>query len=212
MSGQTAVQSSLEALDLLKKKAATCQQCPLHIGRTHSVFSDGNPEADIMIIGEGPGQHEDETGLPFVGRSGQLLTQLIQSAGLSRQQDVYICNIVKCRPPNNRAPLPEEMATCSGYLHQQIGLVNPKLVLLAGATAVKGILKTKQGITKIRGRWYTSPIAPNAVVMPIFHPSYLLRNPTLKPGSPKALMVEDLQQVKQAYTELPCLPQALPLP
>lgn len=205
---ETKVLNSAEALAELKQDVAACCQCALHEGRTNSVFSDGNPQADIMIIGEGPGQKEDETGLPFVGRSGQLLTRMIEEAGLSRQDDVYICNIVKCRPPNNRAPLPAEMATCLGYLHQQIQSVQPKLILLAGATAVKGILKKRQGITKIRGGWYTCDIAPGAVVMPLFHPSYLLRNPKDEPGKPKDLMRSDLMEVVRAYKALPQLPNA----
>lgn len=202
------VSEQIELLNDLEKRVAACTACALHTGRTLSVFSDGNPFADVMIIGEGPGQKEDETGLPFVGRSGQLLTKLIESVGFSRQNDVYICNIVKCRPPHNRAPLKSEMATCEGYLHQQIRWVQPQLILLAGATAAKGVLGLNQPISQIRGQWFTHEMAPNALLMPLFHPSYLLRNPTLKPGSPKALMMQDLEMVWDAYKRLPQMPKA----
>jgi len=165
-----------------------------------------------MVIGEGPGQQEDEQGLPFVGRSGQLLTQILASMGFHRASqvgakaaNVYIANIVKCRPPQNRAPVADEMAACKPYLEQQIQLIQPALILLAGATAVKGILAPETGahtvgITKIRGQWFPTPYTGRdgqpIPAMPIFHPAYLLRNPVKAPGSPKALMWEDIQAVR----------------
>lgn len=187
-------------LQALAREAAVCLKCVLGNTRTHSVFSDGNPNAKIMLIGEGPGQQEDETGIPFVGRAGQLLTQILASVGIDRKQDIYICNVVKCRPPQNRKPEPSEMDACFPYLLGQIQTVQPKIILLAGATAVQDILKTKQGITKIRGQWFDTPYGAKA--MPIFHPSYLLRNPSKQPGSPKALMWQDMKAVKQELDRL----------
>lgn len=199
------------ALHQLAQQVASCTLCQLCQTRTQTVFSDGNPHAKLMVIGEGPGQNEDETGIPFVGRAGQLLTQIIQSVGLSRTNDTYICNIVKCRPPKNRAPEPNEMAACHPYLMEQIHLIQPAIVLLAGATAVKGILDVKMGITKMRGQWFELPperfglsyTGQPIQAMPIFHPSYLLRNPQKTPGSPKALMWDDIRLVKTTWDALP---------
>ncbi|MBE9055273.1 uracil-DNA glycosylase family protein [Sphaerospermopsis sp. LEGE 08334] len=176
-----------------------CHRCELGENRTHAVVGRGNPQAKIMIIGEGPGQNEDETGLPFVGKSGQLLDKILASVNLSTEHDIYICNIVKCRPPENRVPTPEEMAACKPYLLEQIRLVDPKIILLTGATAVKGITGNKQGITKIRGQWLDWE---GRLCMPIFHPSYLLRNPSREKGSPKWLMWQDIQAVKAKYDEV----------
>jgi DNA polymerase len=176
-----------------------CFRCDLGQTRTHAVVGRGNPTASIMIIGEGPGQNEDETGLPFVGKAGQLLDKILASVHLDTEQDVYICNIVKCRPPNNRAPTPEEMDACKPYLLEQIRLVNPKIILLTGATAVKGILGDKRGITKIRGQWIPWQ---GYWCMPIFHPAYLLRNPSKDVGSPKWLMWQDIRAVQQKMEQL----------
>lgn len=183
------------SLEALSQAAAECLRCPLGATRIRSVFADGNPHAQIMLIGEGPGQQEDESGIPFVGRAGQLLTQILSSVGIDRQKDIYICNTVKCRPPQNRKPEATEMEACFPYLGGQIQNVQPKIILLAGATAVQSILKTKEGITKIRGRWFETPYGAKA--MPIFHPSYLLRNPSKAPGSPKWLMWQDIQTVRK---------------
>lgn len=198
-------------LGQLRQQVAGCTQCKLCETRIQTVFSDGNPHARLMIIGEGPGQNEDETGIPFVGRAGKLLTQIIESVGLERQRDTYIANIVKCRPPKNRAPEADESASCVPYLHQQIRLVQPAMILLAGATAVRGILNNKTGITKLRGQWFNCPEATFGTsylgepiqAMPIFHPSYLLRNPQKTPGSPKALMWDDIRAVKARLDSLP---------
>ncbi len=192
--------AGIASLETLARMAAVCTQCALGSTRIQSVFSDGNPNASIMLIGEGPGQQEDETGVPFVGRAGQLLTQILASVGIDRKQDVYICNTVKCRPPQNRKPLPAEMEACFPYLEGQIQAMQPKIILLAGATAVEDILKIKQGITKIRGQWFETRFGIKA--MPIFHPSYLLRNPSKQPGSPKALMWQDIKAVRQELDRL----------
>lgn len=194
------IPAATQSLAGLAQAAATCTLCPLGSTRIQSVFSDGSPQARIMVIGEGPGQQEDETGVPFVGRAGQLLTQILAWGGIDRQKDTYICNTVKCRPPQNRKPKPAETEACFPYLAGQIEIIQPKILLLAGATAVQDILKTKQGITKIRGQWFESPYGGK--VMPIFHPSYLLRNPSKAEGSPKWLMWKDMQTVRQAAEAL----------
>lgn len=175
-----------------------CHRCELGNHRTHAVVGEGNLQATIMIVGEGPGQTEDETGRPFVGRSGQLLDKILESVGLTREKDVFIGNIVKCRPPNNRVPNPAEIEACKPYLLEQIRLIDPKIILLTGATAVKGLIGDKRGITKIRGQWIEWE---GRLCMPIFHPSYLLRNPSREQGSPKWLMWQDIQTVKAKYDE-----------
>lgn len=188
-----------ESLAQLARHCGVCQRCELHLGRTHAVVQRGNPEAGLMIIGEGPGQNEDEEGLPFVGKSGQLLDKILQSVKFDPQTDVYVSNVVKCRPPGNRTPTPVEMAACQSYLLEQIRLTDPKIILLTGATAVRAILQDKRGITKIRGQWFEWQ---NRLTMPIFHPAYLLRNPSREPGKPKWLMWQDIQAVRAKYDEL----------
>ncbi|MDB9524438.1 uracil-DNA glycosylase [Oscillatoria sp. CS-180] len=188
-----------ENLETLATHCNGCQRCDLAAGRTNVVVSRGNPKAHIMIVGEGPGQQEDEQGLPFVGRSGQLLEKILAAVRLDTEQDVYICNVVKCRPPNNRTPSAEETAACKGYLLEQIRLVNPKIILLTGATAMKGLTGEKRGITKIRGQWIEWE---DRWCMPIFHPAYLLRNPSREKGSPKWLMWQDIQAVKARLDEI----------
>lgn len=185
-------------LDELKAEASTCQKCPLAATRINVVVERGNREAIIMVIGEGPGQNEDEQGLPFVGRAGQLLDKILESVQLDREKDVYVANIVKCRPPNNRVPTDDEVAACKPYLLEQIRLIDPKIILLTGATAVKAITGDKRGITKIRGEWSQWE---GRWVMPILHPAYLLRNPSRKEGSPKWLMWQDIQVIKAKYLE-----------
>jgi uracil-DNA glycosylase len=186
-------------LEAIGEHCSRCYRCDLGQTRTHAVVSRGNPQAQIMIVGEGPGQQEDEQGLPFVGKSGQLLEKILEAVRLDSTQDVYICNIVKCRPPENRVPTTDEMAACKGYLMEQIRMVDPKIILLTGATAVKGITGIKQGITKIRGQWIEWE---GRLCMPIFHPAYLLRNPSREKGSPKWLMWQDIQTVRAKLDEL----------
>jgi uracil-DNA glycosylase len=175
-----------------------CQRCGLGTTRTHAVIGRGNPQADIMIVGEGPGQNEDETGIPFVGKAGQLLDKILESVRLT-EEDVFICNIVKCRPPGNRTPAVEEMDACRPYLMEQIRLVDPKIILLTGASAVRGITGDKRGITKIRGEWMEWD---DRLCMPIFHPAYLLRNQSREKGSPKWLMWQDIQAVRTKLNEI----------
>lgn len=163
-------------LEVVGQEAKSCERCPLHKGRRNVVYGTGPVDADIMIVGEGPGAEEDVQGIPFVGKAGQLLDRMLGAMGYDRTQ-VYIGNVVKCRPPENRTPVPEEMEACMPYLREQIELVRPKVILAMGTTAVRGLLGIG-GITRIRGRWklYQAEIP----VMPTFHPAYLLRNEAAK--------------------------------
>jgi len=189
--------SKIDKLNELKNLCESCFDCDLGKTRTKAVFSDGNIDAKIMLIGEAPGKNEDETGLPFVGRAGKLLDQLLLSQNLTREKDVYICNTVKCRPPENRVPTDFEKKQCRKYLEAQIEIIKPKIILLCGATAVKSILNIKEPISKIRGQWIIEE--NGAKIMPIFHPSYLLRNSSVKENSPKWFMLEDIKKIKEAY-------------
>jgi uracil-DNA glycosylase family 4 len=164
-------------LAAIEARAKVCVKCnELSRCRTNVVFGTGNPRAEIMFVGEGPGHDEDIQGLPFVGRSGELLTKIIAAMGF-RREEVYIANVVKCRPPENRKPQPDEIANCLPYLLSQIELIQPKVLVALGATAVQGLLDVQLGITKMRGHWYTFRDIP---IMPTFHPAYLLRNPLAK--------------------------------
>ncbi|MBV8884629.1 MAG: uracil-DNA glycosylase, partial [Chroococcidiopsidaceae cyanobacterium CP_BM_RX_35] len=176
-----------------------CHRCGLGESRTHAVVGRGNLQAPIMIVGEAPGQNEDETGLPFVGRAGELLERILAAVKLDSQQDIYVCNIIKCRPPNNRTPTTEETAACKPYLLEQIRLVDPRIILLTGATALKSLTGDKRSITKIRGTWIEWE---GRLCMPIFHPAYLLRNPSREQGSPKWLMWQDIQAVRTKLDEI----------
>jgi DNA polymerase len=187
------------SLDDLREAACNCQKCPLAATRNHVVVERGDRQAKILIIGEAPGEQEDLTGLPFVGKSGQLLDKILESVGLDSNRDVYICNTVKCRPPNNRVPTEVETSTCKPYLLEQIRLIDPKIILLTGATSLKSILGEKLGISKVRGKWYEWD---GRLVMPIFHPSYLLRNQSREQGSPKWLTWQDVKSIKAKYLEL----------
>jgi uracil-DNA glycosylase family 4 len=199
-----AAQAPLDLISLAEGCAA-CRRCELGSSRSQVVVSRGNPGARLMVIGEGPGAQEDASGQPFVGRSGQLLDQMLASVGIDTNLDAYICNVVKCRPPANRKPNPGEMAACRPWLEQQIRGVDPALILLAGATALAGVLGIRGGITRLRGQWQTSDIPPLAgrQLMPIFHPSYLLRNASRQPGRPRWHTWQDLQEVRRVLDESP---------
>ena len=184
-------------LDKIKEKCLSCQKCDLCKTRTNIVFSGGIPNTRLMLFGEAPGYYEDQQGEPFVGKAGQLLDRIFASVGLSRQKDVYICNTLKCRPPDNRDPLPEEKEACREYLDAQIEILKPRIILLCGRVAVNSMLNTNQGITKVRGKWFEGPHFSK--MMPIFHPSYLLRNDSREKGSPKWLMWQDIQEIKKVY-------------
>ncbi len=161
----------------LQAKTMACVKCRELAGcRQNVVFGVGNQQAELMFIGEAPGADEDEQGEPFVGRAGQLLTKIIEAMGLKREE-VYIANVLKCRPPENRKPLPDEMTNCLPFLLRQIELIQPKIIVALGATAMQGLVNVDLGITKMRGTWYDYKGIP---VMPTFHPAYLLRNPPAK--------------------------------
>lgn len=160
----------------IREDIGDCTRCRLHKGRHKIVFGDGNPKAELVFIGEGPGADEDMQGLPFVGRAGKLLTQMIEAMGLQRK-DVYICNVVKCRPPENRAPEPDEVTTCSPYLLRQIDVIQPKVIVCLGAVAAKTLLETTRGISQFRGEWLQWR---GRKLMATYHPAYLLRNPNAK--------------------------------
>ena len=192
-------------LEQIRQKCLKCQKCELSKTRTNIVFDDGVPNHNLMLIGEAPGYWEDQKGKPFVGKAGQLLDKIFECVGLSRQKDVYICNTLKCRPPDNRNPLPEEEKACREYLDAQIKLLNPKILLLCGGVAAKAILgDTIGGITKIRGKWIDGKDYgfEDTKIMPIFHPSNLLRNDSREKGSPKWLMWQDIKEIKRVYSEL----------
>jgi uracil-DNA glycosylase len=186
-------------LEQLAAHCAVCQRCGLGKTRLNAVVGRGAIQAPIMIIGEGPGQNEDEQGLPFVGRSGQLLEKILAAVNFSTEQEVYICNVVRCRPPDNRVPTPEEIAACKPYLLEQIRLVNPLVILLTGATALKAVTGSKTSITKVRGEWIEWE---GRLCMPIFHPAYLLRNSSKEEGAPKWLMWQDMKKVRAKIQEL----------
>ena len=175
-----------ETLLTIREDLGECTRCKLHKGRNKIVFGDGNPKAQLVFVGEGPGADEDAQGLPFVGRAGKLLTQMIEAMGLQRK-DVYICNVVKCRPPENRAPEPDEVAACSPFLMRQIDSIQPKVIVCLGATAAKTILNTTRGISQFRGEWLEWR---GHKLMATYHPAYLLRNPPAK-----ADVWKDLQKI-----------------
>lgn len=153
-----------------------CMRCKLHKARTQIVFGVGNPKAQLVFVGEGPGRDEDIQGEPFVGRAGKLLTQMIEAMGL-RRPDVYICNVVKCRPPENRLPENDEIATCSPFLLRQLGVIQPKVICCLGACSAQTLLQTNQGISRFRGEWFDYR---GAKLIATYHPAYLLRNPNAK--------------------------------
>ena len=163
-------------LKAIAAHVAACTKCSLHATRKNTVPGQGSTAPEIMFIGEGPGADEDEQGLAFVGRAGQLLTKIIEAMGLTRDQ-VFIGNIVKCRPPGNRTPMPDEMQACMPFLIEQIKLLKPKVIVCLGATAARGLLETDTGITRLRGHWMSYQ---GIDVMPTYHPAYLLRNPAGK--------------------------------
>jgi len=175
----------------LRAETMKCQKCRLHETRNNVVFGAGSPKAKLMFVGEGPGAEEDKQGIPFVGRAGNLLTKMIEAMGFTRDT-VYIANIVKCRPPENRNPFEDESSTCIPYLYRQIEYIKPKVVVCLGSVATQNLLKTKLGISKIRGEF----VDLNGVkVMPTFHPAYLLRNSNMKKPC-----WEDLQKVMGEFS------------
>jgi uracil-DNA glycosylase family 4 len=176
-----------ETLDEIRADLGDCQRCKLAGGRKTIVFGQGNPHAEVVFIGEGPGADEDEQGLPFVGRAGKLLNRMLQMVDI-RREDVYICNVVKCRPPGNRTPERDEVEACSPFLYRQIEAIRPRLVCCLGAPAVKTVLGLKDGILKLRGRFYDFG---NAKALATVHPAYVLRNPR-----EEKILREDFEKVR----------------
>jgi DNA polymerase len=183
-----------ESLNELKKQVLACRQCPLYATRNQPVFGSGNPEAPILIVGEAPGFEEDKTGVAFVGKSGQLLEKILKACNFSREKEVYMSNIVKCRPPHNRTPAPTEQSACLPYLEQQIEIIRPKIIILLGSTALKAFFGASSRITRERGQWKNWF---GYEIMPTYHPSALLRNPGLKRDT-----WEDFKKVVLKYREL----------
>ena len=186
-------EARVAALAAAGEQVASCRRCCLCEGRTRTVFGSGNPHAELMFIGEGPGAEEDRQGLPFVGRAGELLTKIIEAIEMSREQ-VYVANIVKCRPPGNRDPQPDEVAACRSYLERQIALVRPRLMVALGRIAAQSLLGNDLPIGRMRGQWFQVQGVPTMVT---YHPAALLRNPALKRPT-----WEDMQQVRDRLRDL----------
>ena len=165
-----------DTLERIREDLGDCTRCRLHEQRNKIVFGAGSPKAELVFVGEGPGRDEDMQGFPFVGRAGKLLTQMIEAMGLTRE-DVYICNVVKCRPPENRKPEDDEVATCSPYLDRQLDVIAPTAIVCLGGTAAQALLQTKDSISRFRGNWFDYR---NTKLMATYHPAYLLRNPAAK--------------------------------
>ncbi|MCL2009060.1 MAG: uracil-DNA glycosylase [Synergistaceae bacterium] len=181
------------AWEELRARVAACDRCGLSLTRTNVVFGQGSVETPIVFVGEGPGADEDAQGLAFVGKAGQLLTKILSAGGISRDE-VFIANVVKCRPPGNRLPSAEEMMRCGDHLEAQLLLLRPRILVCLGATSAKWILKTTESISSIRGRWFEWR---GIEVFPMFHPSYLLRDESRKKGSPKELTWQDVRALKE---------------
>jgi uracil-DNA glycosylase family 4 len=178
---------SLHSLEALRSLIGDCRRCKLWRGRTHMVFGEGSPQARLVFVGEGPGREEDLEGRPFVGEAGKLLTRIIEDGMRLKRQDVYICNVVKCRPPNNRDPEADEIEACMPFLKKQLSLIGPQVVCTLGRIAAQGLLGRDFKITQERGKWLSFEERP---LMPTFHPAYLLRNP-----SAKRQVWEDVQEI-----------------
>lgn len=183
-----------QALEALQQKVMQCGNCGLRPTCRQVVFGEGSPEAKIMLIGEGPGEEEDRQGRPFVGKAGQLLDKILEVCGFGRFTHVYIANIVKCRPPKNRIPAPEERISCLPYLHEQIKIIEPAIIILLGATALQGLIDPQARITKSRGEWLQWQ---DIWIMPTYHPAAILRNPQLKKP-----VWEDFKKVVAKYRDL----------
>ncbi len=192
---ETAQRIEGDTLERIREDIGDCTRCKLHKSRHNIVFGDGNPRADLVFVGEGPGEEEDRQGLPFVGRAGKLLTQMIEAMGLQRK-DVYICNVVKCRPPSNRTPERDETNTCRPFLERQLAVIQPKVIVSLGNVASQALMGTGEPMARVRGKWFRWH---GVKLLPTYHPAYLLRNPNAK-----GIVWEDLQKVmSELGLELP---------
>jgi uracil-DNA glycosylase family 4 len=215
--------ATLRAVAELAAVCSACERCELARSRQQVVVGRGNPAARLLLIGEAPGAEEDAQGQPFVGRAGRLLEQLLAEAGLDSRRDLYIANVIKCRPPGNRKPSRTELAACRPWLDQQLALMQPELIVLLGATALEALLGIKGGITQLRGQWlqldgsalpvdqlqkeashnnHSPGRLPSIMLMPLLHPSYLLRYPSEADGSPRWHTRDDLRTVRQHLDRL----------
>jgi len=187
--------SKSASLEAIRAELGDCRRCRLHTGRQQIVFGTGNPKAKLVFVGEAPGEEEDLQGRPFVGKAGQLLTKMIQAMGLTREE-VYITNIIKCRPPQNRNPLPDEIAECRPFLDAQLNLLRPKVICALGSFAAQTLLRTQDKISQLRGRFHDCDGIP---VMPTYHPAYLLRNPLDKrlAWNDMLKIMDELKQVRE---------------
>lgn len=167
------IESKRQSLKIVQDRVNSCTNCELYKTKTNYVFARGNPKALIMLVGEGPGQEEDKSGLPFVGLSGQLLDKILVELDVNLDEDIYVCNIIKCRPPGNRKPSDEEVNQCIDYLEDQLKIINPKVIVALGNTAISNLVNATFGISKIRGKFIKRR---NILVMPTYHPSYVIRN------------------------------------
>jgi uracil-DNA glycosylase len=188
-----------DTLERIREDIGDCTRCRLHRQRTNIVFGVGNPKAELVFVGEGPGHDEDVQGIPFVGRAGKLLTQIIEAMGL-RREDVYICNVVKCRPPENRTPEKDEVATCSPFLVRQLDAIRPKVIVCLGNVAAQMLLGTNQSLSRFRGEWFDYR---GTRLLSTYHPAYLLRNPNAK-----GEVWKDLQKVMAALGLKPKKPSS----
>ncbi|MGB9820108.1 MAG: uracil-DNA glycosylase [Pseudothermotoga sp.] len=187
-----------QLMEIIAERISRCTTCALHSTRTNVVVGEGSLYSPIMFVGEGPGEEEDKTGRPFVGKAGQLLTKILESVNI-RREDVYICNIVKCRPPNNRVPKPEEQKACGHFLIAQIMIVDPQIIIPLGSTALSFFLNQNLSISEYRGKemdW-----KGGKKLFPMFHPSFLLRNPSKEKGSPKDLTWQDIKKVRTFFDQ-----------
>ncbi len=187
--GQVSV-TGQAGLAAIREELGDCRRCKLHASRTHLVFGSGNPDADLVFVGEAPGFEEDRQGLPFVGKAGQLLTGIVEAIGF-RREEVYICNVIKCRPPGNRNPEGDEIASCEPFLREQLAAIRPKVICALGTFSAQTLLQTREKISSLRGRFHLYEGIP---LMPTYHPAYLLRNP-----QDKRLVWEDAQQIIQRF-------------
>jgi DNA polymerase len=190
----TAIADAPHTLEEIRDELGACKRCKLNLKRRNIVFGVGSPKAELVFVGEGPGEEEDRQGIPFVGAAGQLLTKMIEAMGFSRSE-VYICNVVKCRPPGNRNPEPDEIAACEPFLKAQLQSLKPRVIVTLGKFAAQTLLRESTAITRLRGKWREYCTIP---LMPTFHPAYLLRQP-----DEKKLVWDDLQQVMKVFGRAP---------